>query len=295
MPSVVELVQSLVNGVGIGLVYGLIAIGFCVIYNASGIVNFAQGVFVMLGGMFAHSLLTQLGVPMVLSALISIVLVAAVGLAVQFLIISPMWKRKAPLFAIILATLAVQLLIEQVVILTLGDQPRTYPEFTLGGPLKIGPIAFGYQLFWILGCGALMVLALSLFFNRTRVGRALRACSQNREAAALLGIPVNNMLMLSFALSAGLGAAAGILITPTQYTAYSVGGPFGINGFIAAIIGGFGSAPAALIGGIFLGIVQSGAIVFFGAGFKNVVALTILLIVLLFFPSGLFGGLHKRA
>jgi branched-chain amino acid transport system permease protein len=295
MPSVVELVQSLVNGVGIGLVYGLIAIGFCVIYNASGIVNFAQGVFVMLGGMFAHSLLTQMGVPMVLSALISIVLVAAVGLAVQFLIISPMWKRKAPLFAIILATLAVQLLIEQVVILTLGDQPRTYPEFTLGGPLKIGPIAFGYQLFWILGCGALMVLALSLFFNRTRVGRALRACSQNREAAALLGIPVGGMLMLSFALSAGLGAAAGILITPTQYTAYSVGGPFGINGFIAAIIGGFGSAPAALIGGIFLGIVQSGAIVFFGAGFKNVVALTILLIVLLFFPNGLFGGLHKRA
>lgn len=295
MPSVVELVQSLVNGVGIGLVYGLIAIGFCVIYNASGIVNFAQGVFVMLGGMFAHSLLTQMGVPMVLSALISIVLVAAVGLAVQFLIISPMWKRKAPLFAIILATLAVQLLIEQVIILTLGDQPRTYPEFTLGGPLKIGPIAFGYQLFWILGCGALMVLALSLFFNRTRVGRALRACSQNREAAALLGIPVGNMLMLSFALSAALGAAAGILITPTQYTAYSVGGPFGINGFIAAIIGGFGSAPAALIGGIFLGIVQSGAIVFFGAGFKNVVALTILLIVLLFFPNGLFGGLHKRA
>lgn len=294
MPSVVELVQSLVNGVGIGLVYGLIAIGFCVIYNASGIVNFAQGVFVMLGGMFAHSLLTQMGVPMVLSAVISIVLVAAIGLAVQFLIISPMWKRKAPLFAIILATLAVQLLIEQVVILTLGDQPRTYPEFTLGGPLKIGPIAFGYQLFWILGCGALMVLALTLFFNRTRMGRALRACSQNREAAALLGIPVGGMLMLSFALSAALGAAAGILITPTQYTAYSVGGPFGINGFIAAIIGGFGSAPAALIGGIFLGVVQSGAIVFFGAGFKNVVALTILLIVLLFFPSGLFGGLGKR-
>jgi branched-chain amino acid transport system permease protein len=294
MPSSVELIQSLVNGVGIGLVYGLIAIGFCVIYNASGIVNFAQGVFVMLGGMFTHALLTQLGVPIALSAVISIVLVAAVGLAVQFLIITPMWNRKAPLFAIILATLAVQILIEQIVILTLGDQPRTYPEFTLGGPLKIGSIAFGYQLFWILGCGMLMVVALSLFFNKTRIGRALRACSQNRESAALLGIPVQSMLMLSFALSAALGAAAGILITPTQYTAYSVGGPFGINGFIAAIIGGFGSAPAALVGGILLGIVQSGAIVFFGAGFKNVVALTILLIVLLFFPKGLFGGFGKK-
>ena len=111
----------------------------------------------------------------------------------------------------------------------------------------------------------------------------------------MLGIPVERMLVVAFALSAGLGAAAGILITPTQYTAYAVGGPFGINGFIAAIIGGFGSAPAALIGGIFLGIIQSEAIVFFGAGFKNIIALTLLLIVLLFFPSGLFGGLAKRA
>jgi branched-chain amino acid transport system permease protein len=294
MPSMVELVQSLVSGVGIGLVYGLVAIGFCVIYNASGIVNFAQGVFVMLGGMFTHALLIQLGWPVAVSAFASIVLVAIVGVLVQIVIISPMWKRKAPLFAIILATLAVQLLIEQVIILTMGDQPRTYPNFTLGGPLKLGPIAVDYQLFWVLGCGALMVVALELFFNKTRVGRALRACAQNREAAALLGIPVGSMLMLSFALSAALGAAAGILITPTQYTAWSVGGPFGINGFIAAIIGGFGSAPAALIGGVLLGVVQSEAIVFFGAGFKNVVALTVLLVVLLFFPRGVFHGLGKQ-
>ena len=295
MPSAVEIAQSLVNGVGIGLVYGLIAIGFCVIYNASGIVNFAQGVFVMLGGMFAYAFLVQLKLPLIVAAAISIVLVAGVGVLVQILIIRPMWKRKAPMFAIILATLAVQLLIEQIVILTLGDQPRTFPQFTSGGPLKIGDIAIGYQLFWILGCGALMVGLLTLFFNKTRVGRALRACSQNREAAALLGIPVGGMLMLSFALSAALGAAAGILITPTQYTAYSVGGPFGVNGFIAAIIGGFGSAPAALAGGILLGVVQSAAIVVFGAGYKNVIALTVLLFVLLVFPRGLFGGFAKKA
>jgi len=295
MPSVIEIVQSLINGVGIGLVYGLIAIGFCVIYNASGIVNFAQGVFVMLGGMFAYSFLVQMKMPLALAAAISIALTAVVGILVQILVIRPMWERKAPMFAIILATLAVQLLIEQIVILTLGDQPRTYPEFTSGGPLKIGDIAIGYQLFWVLGCGALMVGLLTLFFNKTRVGRALRACSQNREAAALLGIPVGAMLMLSFALSAALGAAAGIMITPTQYTAYGVGVQFGVNGFIAAIIGGFGNAPAALAGGILLGVVQSGAIVVFGAGYKNVVALTILLIVLLFFPKGLFGGLAKRA
>ena len=289
MPSMVELIQSLVNGVGIGLVYGLIAIGFCVIYNASGIVNFAQGVFVMLGGMFTHTMLMKLGWPMAVSAIVSIVAVAAVGVLVQILIIRPMLKRKAPLFAIILATLAVQLLIEQIIILTMGDQPRTYPGFTTGGPLKLGPIAIGYQLFWILGCGALMVGALWLFFARTTTGQALRACSQNREAAALLGIPVHRMLMISFALSAALGAVAGILVTPTQYTAFNVGTPFGVNGFIAAIIGGFGNAGGALAGGLLLGVAQAVAIVVFGAGFKNVAALSLLLLVLLVFPSGLFG------
>ena len=295
MPSGVELVQSLVTGVGIGLIYGLIAIGFSVIYNASGIVNFAQGVFVMLGGMFAHTLLVRYGLPMWLAAIVSTVLVAGVGVLVQIIVINPMWRRNAPLFAIILATLAVQLLIEQIVILTLGDQPRTYPEFTSGGPLKIGPIAIGYQLFWVLGCGAVLVFALTQFFNRTPMGRALRACAQNREAAALLGIPVERMLIVAFALSAGLGAIAGILITPTQYTAYLVGTPFGINGFIAAIIGGFGSPVAGLVGGIFLGVVQSEAIVFFGAGFRNIVSLTLLLAVLMFFPKGLFGGFSKKA
>lgn len=295
MPDVIELLQSLVNGVGIGMVYGLIAIGFCVIYNASGIVNFAQGVFVMLGGMFSYSFLISMGLPIVVAAVISITLVAIVGVLVQILVINPMWKRNAPMFAIILATLAVQLLIEQIVMIAMGDRPRTYPEISNGGPLKLGRIAIDYQLFWILGSGLLMVLLLTLFFNRTKIGRALRACSQNPEAAALLGIPVSSMIMLSFALSAALGAAAGILITPMQYTAYSVGEPFGVSGFIAAIIGGFGSAPAALVGGIVLGVVQSGAIVVFGAGYKNVVALTILLIVLLFFPKGLFGGLEKRA
>jgi len=295
MPSVTELVQSLVNGVGIGLVYGLVAIGFSVIYSASGIVNFAQGVFVMLGGMFTYVFLVTLQLPLAVAVALTIVVVAAVGVLVQVLVISPMSKRKAPMFAIILATLAVQLLIEQIVILTMGDQPRTYPAFTAGGPYKIGGIAIGYQLLWILGCGVVLVGLLTLLFNRTRVGRALRACAQNREAAALLGIPVEAMMMVSFALSAALGAVAGILITPTQFTAYGVGGPFGVNGFIAAIIGGFGSAPAALAGGILLGVVQSAAIVVFGAGYKNVVALTVLLIVLMLFPRGLLGGFARRA
>ena len=286
-----QLLQSLINGVGVGLIYGLVGIGFCVIYNASGIVNFAQGVFVMLGGMAAQTLLVRFGLPMILAAVLAVPLVALSGIVVERLVVRPMWDRGATMFAIILATLATQIMIERVTILTLGDSPRTYPEFTGGGPLKVGGVAISYQLFWILGCGALMVAALWLFFTRTRTGRALRACSQNREAAALLGVPVNRMLMISFALSAALGAVAGILVTPMQYTSFNVGTPFGVNGFIAAIIGGFGSAGGALAGGILLGVLQALAIVLLGAGFKNVAALSILLLVLLVFPSGLFAGL----
>ncbi len=291
MLDVTQLLQSLVNGIGVGLIYGLVAIGFCVIYNASGIVNFAQGVFVMLGGMFTHTLLTRFGLPILLAAVVAVPLVALAGMLVEILVVRPMWNRKATMFAIILATLAMQIMIERITILTLGDQPRTFDEFTLGGPLKIGGVAIGYQLFWILGCGMLMVLALWLFFTRTRTGRALRACSQNREAASLLGIPVSRMLLISFAISAGLGAIAGILVTPTQYTAFNVGTPFGVYGFIAAIIGGFGSAGGALAGGILLGVIQALAIVILGAGFKNVAALSVLLLVLLAFPSGIFAGL----
>lgn len=294
MPSLVEFLQSIVNGIGVGLIYGLVGIGFCVIYNASGIVNFAQGVFAMLGGMVCQVLFIQLGMPILLAIALTIPLVAISGMIMEVLIVRPMMHRGATLFAIILATLAAQIMIERITLLTFGDRPRTFAEFTTGGPLKIGDVAIGYQLFWILGCGALLVLLLWLFFTRTRTGRALRACSQNREAAQLLGVPVSQMMLIAFALSAALGAIAGILVTPTQYTAYNVGTPFGVNGFIAAIIGGFGRAGGALAGGLLLGVLQALAIVMLGAGFKNVAALSVLLIVLLLFPNGLFAGFGRN-
>lgn len=295
MPSTVELLQSLVNGIGVGLIYGLVGIGFCVIYNASGIVNFAQGVFVMLGGMVCQVLLVQLGLPIILAIALTVPLVALAGMVMELLIVRPMMHRGATIFAIILATLAAQIMIERITLLTFGDRPRTFEEFTPGGPLKIGDVAIGHQLFWILGCGVLLVLLLWFFFTRTRAGRALRACSQNREAAQLLGVPVTRMMLLAFALSAALGAIAGVLVTPTQYTAYNVGTPFGVNGFIAAIIGGFGRAGAAIAGGLLLGILQALAIVVLGAGFKNVAALSLLLVVLLLFPNGIFGGFGSSA
>ncbi|TAL79641.1 MAG: branched-chain amino acid ABC transporter permease [Burkholderiaceae bacterium] len=289
MPDLIFLTQTIVSGIGIGCVFGLIGIGYCVIYNASGIVNFAQGAFVMLGGMVTYVLSTRVGLSLLVSAIIATASVAVVGVVIERLVVRPLWRRNATAFVMILATLAAQTVIEQTTLLTIDDQPKTLPNFINLPPLMIGKVAINYQLIAIAGASILLVALLALFFARTRVGRAMRACSINREAAALQGIPVSRMLGYAFALSAGLGAIAGVLITPTQYTAFDVGVPFAISGFIAAIVGGFGKPGGAFIGGILLGLAQSLAIMFFGSGLKNIAALSIMLIFITIRPTGLFG------
>jgi branched-chain amino acid transport system permease protein len=289
MGSLSYLPQILVSGLGIGCVYGLIGIGFCVIYNASGIVNFAQGAFVMLGGMVTFVLMQRLGLPLPIAAVIAIAGVAALGVVVERLVVRPLWNRNATMFVMILATLAAQIVVERSTLLLVGDQPKTLPMFTDRPPLMIGGVAISYQLLWIVGCSLAVVGLLALFFRTTRTGKAMRAVAIDREAAALQGIPVSRMLALAFALSAALGAIGGILITPTQFTAFDIGVPFAISGFIAAIVGGFGRPFGAFLGGITLGLIQSIAIVSFGAGLKNVAALSVLLVFLFIRPSGILG------
>ena len=281
--------QSVLSGIGIGAVYGLIGIGFCVIYNASGIVNFAQGAFVMLGGMLTNAGMTRLGLPLPLAAIGAIAIVAMLGVVLERIVVRPLWNRGSTMFVMILATLAAQIVVERITQIMAGDQPRTLPVFTDLPPLRLFGFAINFQFLWILGCSALVIVLLGLFFSSTKTGKAMRACSINRDAAALQGIPVSRMLALAFALSAALGAFAGILITPTQYTSFNVGVPFAISGFIAAIVGGFGRPLGAFAGGILLGVAQALAIVLLGAAFKNVAALSILLLFLFVRPTGLLG------
>jgi branched-chain amino acid transport system permease protein len=281
--------QSIASGIAIGCVYGLIGIGFCVIYNASGIVNFAQGAFVMMGGMIAYSAFKTLGLPLLLSIAIATVLVAATGIVIERIVVRPLWDRKATMFVMILATLAAQIVIERMTLIVAGDQPKTLPPFSDLPPMRLGGIVVSNQFLWGVALSQALIARLDQFFKRTRTGKAMRACAVNREAAALQGIRVSRMLALSFALSAALGAIAGVLITPTQYTAFNVGVPFAISGFIAAIVGGFGRPLGAFLGGIMLGLAQSIAIVAFGAGLKNVAALSVLLIFLFIRPGGILG------
>jgi branched-chain amino acid transport system permease protein len=289
MPDAVYLAQTLVNGLSVGCIYGLIGIGFCVIYNASGIVNFAQGAFVMLGGMVTFVLLTSFGMPLIVAGALATAAVALLGVIIERLVVRPLWDRNATMFVMILATLAAQIVIERATLIAVGDQPKSIPVFTDLPPIRIGGVAIGYQIIWIIGTSLLLIAVLALFFQKTLVGRAMRACSINREAAALQGIPVSRMLALSFALSAALGAIAGILLTPTQFTAFNVGTPFAISGFIAAIVGGFGRPFGAFLGGIALGLAQALAVFALGSGLKNVAALAVLLVFLFLRPSGILG------
>ena len=283
-------VQTVVNGFSVGCIYGLIGIGFCVIYNASGIVNFAQGAFVMLGGMITYVLLTTFHLPLVVAGAFATVAVAVIGIIIERVVVRPLWDRNATMFVMILATLAVQIVIERATLILVGDQPKSIPVFTDLPPIRVAGVSIGYQTLWIVGTSLVLIALLALFFQKTLVGRAMRACSINREAAALQGIQVSRMLALSFALSAALGAIAGILLTPTQFTAFNVGTPFAISGFIAAIVGGFGRPFGAFLGGIALGLAQALAVFGLGSGLKNVAALAVLLAFLFFRPSGILGS-----
>jgi branched-chain amino acid transport system permease protein len=282
--------QSIASGVAIGCVYGLVGIGFCVIYNASGIVNFAQGAFVMLGGMVTSVALKTYGVPLPLAAILAIVVCVVIGIILERIVVRPLWDRQSATFVLILSTLAAQIVIERITLLVAGDQPHSLPMFTDREPLRVTSIAISYQFIWIVGGCALVIVLLALFFSSTKTGKAMRACAIDRDAAALQGIPVSLMLAMAFGISAALGAFAGVLITPTQYTAFNLGVPFAISGFIAAIVGGFGRPFGALVGGILLGVVQALAIVIMGSGFKNIAALSILLLFLFFRPNGLLGS-----
>jgi len=204
--------QSIVSGIAVGCVYGLIGIGFCVIYNASGIVNFAQGAFVMIGGMAASIALRTYGIPLPLAAILAVMACAGIGIALERLVVRPLWDRQAATFVMILATLAAQIVMERMTLIVAGDQPNNLPMFTDRPPLRISGVAISYQFLWIVGGSTLAITLLSLFFSSTKTGKAMRACAIDREAAALQGIPVSRMLALSFALSAALGAFAGLRV-----------------------------------------------------------------------------------
>ncbi|WP_018001575.1 branched-chain amino acid ABC transporter permease [Paracoccus sp. N5] len=281
-----ELLQFLFSGLTVGAVYALVALGFTIIFNASGVVNFAQGEFVMLGGMitvFAHAA----GLPLPLAALIAIAVTAAVGVALNQLAIEP--ARGAPVVSLIIITIGASIFIRGAAQLVFDKQIHSFPAFSGTEPIQVLGATIQSQSLWVIG-GAFAVFAgLWLFFTRTLLGRAVLATSNNRLAAQLVGINTRFIMTLSFALSAAIGAFGGVLVTPITLTSYDVGLALALKGFAGAMLGGMGNPKGAFVGGLMLGLLEALTAGYLLSQYKDAAAFVVILAVLFFMPQGLFG------
>jgi branched-chain amino acid transport system permease protein len=282
-----QFLQFLFSGVTVGATYALAALGFTLIYNASNVINFAQGEFIMLGGMLAVYF-TQAGLPLPVSLILAIVIPAVVGVLVEKLAIEPV--KGAETVTLIIITIGASLFIRGLIQVWLGKATHSLPSFSGDAPIEILGATLLPQSLWVLGVTALVVVALWYFFSRTLQGKAMLATSFNRLAAELVGINTSWVLFMSFAMSAALGALGGILVTPITLTSYDVGIMLGLKGFVAAVVGGLGSGLGAVLGGLLVGVLEAMGAGYISSSYKDAIPFVLILLILFFKPRGLFGG-----
>ncbi len=292
----VHYAQLALDGLRGGAVYALVAMGFVIVFNVTGIINFAQGAFVMLGAMLAVTFFEWKwplpdGWRLFLSVVLAMGVTTLIGVLVERLTIHP--ARRASSLTLIIITVGVYIALQGIALLAWGSNAYILPAFTT---LKMADKRFRFaglvvkaQSFWIWGLMLVTLVLLTLFFERTLTGKAMRACMVNRRAARLVGIPPARMSMLAFALAAGIGALGGVAVAPVLRPAYDMGLTLGLKGFVAAILGGLVSTPGAVLGGLLLGLLENVAAGVTKAGLKDIFAFILLILTLLFRPQGLLG------
>jgi len=283
-----QLIQYLFTGLTLGSIYALVALGFTMIYNATSIINLAQGEFVMLGGLIMVFCTMVLKIPLYLGFPLTILAVILLGMLFERLAIHPL--KEASLITLIMITLAGSILFRGGAMVLWGRDPYALPLFSQSSPVQFLGATLQLQIFWILGITVLAVLGIYYFFNRTLTGKAMTACAFNALAARLVGINVRKMVLLSFGLSAALGAIAGTIITPVTLMEYDRGPLLALKGFAAAVLGGLGSGLGAVIAGFLIGILESFGAGLISSGYKDAIALLVLLVILWVKPSGLLGS-----
>ena len=285
-----QLFQYLITGITVGSIYAMVAVGFNIIYNVTEIINFAQGEFVMLGGLVMVSLHVGLGLPLIAAFPATMIIVTLVGMLLDRLAISPI--RRPTVLSLIIATIAASILLKGTAMFIWGKDPYDLPAFSGRNPINFLGAVIQPQYFWVIGFLILTVIVLTLFFEKTILGKAMSACADNPDAASLVGINVKQMILLSFALSAAIGAVAGIVVTPISLMDYDRGAMLAVKGFGAAVLGGLGSFPGAVIGGLILGAIESLGAGLISSGYKDAFALIVLMFVLFYKPSGIFGDIE---
>jgi branched-chain amino acid transport system permease protein len=294
--------QLTIDGIRGGSIYALMALGFVVVYSVTGIINFAQGEFVMLGAMLCLTV-NGLNLPLppaiklVVSIVAGVLLTTLIGMIVERTTIYP--ARRSPPVTLIIITIGVTLTLRAGALLVWGADPYVLPAFTTlaleDHIFRLGGITVQAQSLWIWATLVVVLVLLYFFLERTILGKALRACAVNRRAAQLVGISPSRMSLLSFAIAAALGALGGIVMSPVTRPIYDMGLMLGLRGFVAAIMGGLVSAPGAVVGGLVLGVVENIAAGVTDPTYKSVVSFIILIAILLLKPQGIMGGGERGA
>jgi branched-chain amino acid transport system permease protein len=285
--------QYLLSGITKGSIYAVVAIGFNLIYSATGVLNFAQGEFVMLGGMIAVTLGIYVPLPVAICG--AVLLVTLIGCLLEIAFFRRLQRHS--ILHLVIITIGLSIVIQEAALHIWDEKVRSLPYFTGNeiSSVRIVGAAISPQVLWVLGTVAVTVIALHIFLRHTLQGRAMRACSSNPEAAMLSGINLKNMRTAAFGLSAGLGALAGCVISPITMTHYEMGAPLAIKGFAAAILGGLGNPMAAVLGGLMVGVIEAASVSRLPAAYNDVCAFGILLLVLFVRPHGLLGAPQGQA
>ncbi|CAB3881373.1 High-affinity branched-chain amino acid transport system permease protein LivH [Achromobacter mucicolens] len=288
------LMSAIVSGLGLGSMYGLMALGFCLTYAVSGTVNFAQGSSMMLGAVLTYTFAQTLGWPLAIALVFALALCALYGLVVERLAVRPFASRGSN--AWLMSTVALGIVLDNVVMFTFGKEPRSLPSPLAQAPLEIGGLGLGiYPLQLLIPVvGLALAAALHTLSRRTRWGVALLAVVQNPNAARLMGIPVRHAIMAAFAVSTLFAGVAGALVAPLFNVTADMGTLFGLKAYVVAILGGITSAWGVMIAGLLFGVVEALITVALGSGYTQIISFTLVIVMLAVLPNGLFGRADVR-
>ena len=279
--------QLLFTGLGIGAIYALVALGFVLLIRAANVVNFAQGQFAMLGAYFLVVGINILELPYPVAILLSVVLMAAFGVIFAGATYWPLRHRGG--LPVIISTIGASIFLENTVLVLYGPSPEVMPNLFDSPGIQVGPVFMDSQYLAILASATLLVGLQYLIFEKTLLGKKLQATSQDKEMASLLGIPVAGMILFTFAYSSMLGGIAGMLVAPVLFVSVGMGGLIALKAFAANIIGGYGSIPGAILGGLSLGVAETMGASYISVPYKDAFAFAMLLMFLMVRPQGLFG------
>lgn len=286
-----QIIQLIFSGLTIGSIYALIATGFVITYNITGVLNFAQGEFAMLGAMISISLVSA-GMPQIPAFILTILCVFLIGTLFERVAIHPARRSKGSTMIII--TIGVAIAVRGIALLIWGTDPKILPPFTEGKPLNILGAVIQLQSLWAIGVTLISLFFMYVFFERTYMGKAVTACVVNRFAAQLMGIRPEKMSLIAISVSAALGAIGGIVIAPISGATYEMGLMLGMKAFIAAVIGGLTNAPAAIVGALIVGLLEAFTEGLWSSGYKDLIIFGVLLLVLFFLPNGLFAKMSGK-